>query len=825
MIFFLLQKAEQLGLFEKVVRVKGSTRSDGTTVAPHTAIRHVRAQEPVRDEAARAPDMLDGAPLPRADLKVTPPEAPLVPPVVEDREDLADAMARDPHSDEAAGLIGKIADAGRPAPMSDDLDPSSSNYRFRDTGYVAGSRKELAATLIRRMARAGERVRVTDVDWDALEENPREAKELITKSNLFGEVDWDTIKASGMEPGAGFLLSKVYAAVGTTPAADGPAARRDFSLAIDTLRGRLEIAHTAQALLGALDEIAAERDGAWLNAHEQRLYDGASAAYREARAAFKALEDRSTELHGRASQIEAQLSKHKYEASQRERRKWAPKPELDALIAGMQPEAEAARAAHLAYRKAHGLEPIVHRVADAGSVTTRFEYPARAQMDRARAAMDTVKLAALMRNRAENPMTRAWASLGSSFSAVLDYRSSKGSEAFAKHVATVKAGKVVDWDWADRRAEPRGATKRSTTFQLHVADVVERQGGRDVGVGSTDALKRTFNLREVQSGNWVLDDPNSAKFHVEACAGAFADLADMLGVADSDVSFHGRLAMAFGARGKGGAKAHYEPIQRVINITKMAGAGSLAHEWLHCVDNLVKEAITGVPSDVEDFATENPGLVDDPHLQAAFAELTDAMMSGPHRKTSELAYTDAEQNWAKHNLSFGHGRVRSEITGAKTLQDAVDGVDRLHAGGAFGPPDKRKSKASRDSWRKIALIHHGANAERKVRYATGPGMSSYLLDAMELDQGDAGKYWSTPREMAARAFSGYIEDKLAAAGRKNTYLVSDANNAAYGGQARPFPDREERERINAAFDKLFGLIRKDGTLTKAAKLLAESLGS
>jgi hypothetical protein len=45
------------------------------------------------------------------------------------------------------------------------------------------------------------------------------------------------------------------------------------------------------------------------------------------------------------------------------------------------------------------------------------------------------------------------------------------------------------------------------------------------------------------------------------------------------------LAIAFGSRGKGAALAHYEPSRKVINLTKLRGAGCLAHELGHAIDN------------------------------------------------------------------------------------------------------------------------------------------------------------------------------------------------------------------------------------------------
>lgn len=750
---------------------------------------------------------------------------------IEDREDLADAMARDPHSDETKTLLKKVAarEAPPPAPEKpaaeapgDDLDPSSPNYRYRDTGYVAGSRKEMAATFIRQKARSGETVRVTDIDWEELEQNPREAKELITKENLFGAIGWEALREAGMDPGAGFLVSKVYAAVSTKPADDTPDGRHDYSLAITTLRDRMEACRTPGDVVKLLEEMRDERDGVLLNERERDLYERAMTFYRERSEKVRAIDAEYDAIYKQQQKISIELSKHRTEIDKRKRRGWKVDPAAEELVAGLEKEFAAAQAASTKFRADNGMNAVHHQTKTDRGVSTRFEYPYKAEMEQARGALAMVKEMAKARNARENPMTRAWKSLGESFNAVLDYRGYKGSEAFAKHVATVKAGRVSSWDWAEKKSEPRGATKRSTAFQLHVADNVARTGGRPVSVDSTEALKQAFNLREVQSGNWVLDDPNSAKFHVEACAGAFADLADLLGIDDGKVSFKGRLAMAFGARGKGGAKAHYEPVHRVINITKMAGAGSLAHEWFHCVDNLVKEAMTGLPSDAEDFATESPGIVDNPELQAAFRELADAMLKGPHRRMETFSYTEAEERWADHNMAYGMaGGIRGAIKSAKSVQEAVDAVEDAYRRGSFGAPDKRKTKTTRDNWRKIALIHHGKNDKRVVEYASGPGTSMFLIDSTELDQGVSGKYWSQPKEMAARAFSSYIEDKLRDAGRVNTYLVADANNAAYAASPfRPFADRDERARMNAAFDKLFDIIRREDVLAKAASLFA-----
>jgi hypothetical protein len=162
-----------------------------------------------------------------------------------------------------------------------------------------------------------------------------------------------------------------------------------------------------------------------------------------------------------------------------------------------------------------------------------------------------------------------------------------GDETFQKHDQKAQEIAADDFTWAEKKAGPGGAAgPRKTQFELLVADHIVRTGGRGVKAESTEALKNMFNLRDVQSGNWVLNDPKSAKFHVENIAMGFADLADITGIPDNLVSLNGRLAMAIGARGHSKALAHYEPVERVINITKMKGGGSLGHEWFHALITL-----------------------------------------------------------------------------------------------------------------------------------------------------------------------------------------------------------------------------------------------
>lgn len=95
-----------------------------------------------------------------------------------------------------------------------------------------------------------------------------------------------------------------------------------------------------------------------------------------------------------------------------------------------------------------------------------------------------------------------------------------------------------------------------------------------------------FGFRGVQFGNYV--ENNKRVEDINEAYDALLDLANLLDIPTRAISLNGSLGIAFGARGNGGknpAKAHYEPAEVVINLTKKKGAGSLAHEWWHALDN------------------------------------------------------------------------------------------------------------------------------------------------------------------------------------------------------------------------------------------------
>lgn len=102
----------------------------------------------------------------------------------------------------------------------------------------------------------------------------------------------------------------------------------------------------------------------------------------------------------------------------------------------------------------------------------------------------------------------------------------------------------------------------------------------------------TFGFAGGEFGNWMNETDRQASLNYGY--DAFMDLADALNIDPQDISLGGELSIAFGSRGSAGAVAHYEPLRQVINLTKMHGAGSLAHEWGHALDNILSKNLMAV---------------------------------------------------------------------------------------------------------------------------------------------------------------------------------------------------------------------------------------
>ena len=337
-----------------------------------------------------------------------------------------------------------------------------------------------------------------------------------------------------------------------------------------------------------------------------------------------------------------------------------------------------------------------------------------------------------------------------------------------------------------------GTKKRETPttarfqWERNVPGEIQRTGGRPVEVADVQQMTKDFGLTNTQFGGWVTE--LDAESHIKGLHGALFDLSDLTGADPKAIGFNGRLAMGLGARGGGNARAHYEPMKQIINITKIAGGGAVAHEWAHALDNIIAR-------------TADPG----------------GQVAAPY-------------------VSEGARRGISTPV-VEAFQAVVEAMK------APGPEEKKQyDEVMQKVMRRERL--NGMEHALYRKYRDGEAGSDFYLDALAL--GRKG-YWSQTKEMFARCFESYVEDSLRDQKRENTYLVSgtrdlyatyktrhgDKMAAPYKGakkevpvtlpahmHAQPYPQGEERKRINTAIGKLIQAMQADGTLAKAAGALA-----
>ena len=343
-----------------------------------------------------------------------------------------------------------------------------------------------------------------------------------------------------------------------------------------------------------------------------------------------------------------------------------------------------------------------------------------------------------------------------------------------------------------------------------------------------------LGFRAGEYGNWV--NENERQHFINMAYDGLRDLSRVLETKPSDISLSGSLAIALGSRGRGGAgaaAAHYEPDRQVINLTKMSGAGCLAHEWAHALDHAI-----GITYGKGGLASERPM----PNMPESFKELLSLLKYKKATVSAEVVVEGHEErlrkaekqlkNWIAYvkprNISDDFDKKWNELSERITENAAsFTGIEymRLRRGDKIlTHPDVemlsqlRKTvtnhhipldaKQAISHWAKdinyhIQEIKNAQPEERKVK-------TDFYRASIEFDEvySKAGHgYWQSDCEMFARAFDCYISDKLKAGGFRSDFLSGHADCFLMpdkdGKIVYAFPRGEERELLNEHFDKLF----------------------
>lgn len=281
---------------------------------------------------------------------------------------------------------------------------------------------------------------------------------------------------------------------------------------------------------------------------------------------------------------------------------------------------------------------------------------------------------------------------------------------------------------------------------------------------SPDEFYHEFSFRGVEFGNWFSQGAGNRDRQgmLNQAYDALMDLSGIVGIPPKAVSLNGSLGLAFGSRGKGAALAHFESGNLVINLTKTKGAGNLAHEWFHAMDNYFQRQ-RGVPTGADHkdyFITYKP----EPRM---------VHVSGRSFMTKEQLVKRRAQN-----PTSGFFKTENWSPDTSHPQGVRPTVERKFAD----------------------LVNVLDESPMKER-------------AQTIDKNKEDGYWSRIIERAARSFENYVIAKMMKSGYNNDYLANVTNVIDFRRDPGRYPYLLESEiaPVEEAFDNLFSEIKTKET--------------
>ena len=234
----------------------------------------------------------------------------------------------------------------------------------------------------------------------------------------------------------------------------------------------------------------------------------------------------------------------------------------------------------------------------------------------------------------------------------------------------------------------------------------------------------------------------------------------------------------------------------MINLTRTAGDGSLAHELAHFIDHMLSSI---GPKGATIYLSEN--VVRDPDTEShPIASAMSRLMRTIRTSSDQRILTGNpeaprrfRQNWVLEGWETSGG-------------DAQSAFDLL------ADQYTRKFRLSRK-----ALEYSQILADSLARW-TGNSITINTPNSSESkfqrQANELGDYWKRPVELFARCFESYVEDTLTTRGEINEFLVAGTREEYSGCRAWPYPRDDERARISQGIVELVASIKEHLDLSK-----------
>ena len=229
----------------------------------------------------------------------------------------------------------------------------------------------------------------------------------------------------------------------------------------------------------------------------------------------------------------------------------------------------------------------------------------------------------------------------------------------------------------------------------------------------------------------------------------------------------GKLSLKIIPQGQGGHFGSYEPQTGIIEV--MGGANSFGHEWIHAVDHLIAERLTGDPAHMNKLLSMygRDGVLR-PHdpVDAAMAKIINTMF-----------YDDPAL--AAHRLGLEVQAMKTNAAGAPT-------------------------KAALEARTQLDLLDKGGSQQRIKP-------SAYRAQSAAFQPKKAG-YWASVHEMLARAGEAAMARRMENEGKdpRGFVMPDQAYLDETDRQLRmAYPKGPERTAIFDAFDDMFNALRNE----------------
>ena len=314
----------------------------------------------------------------------------------------------------------------------------------------------------------------------------------------------------------------------------------------------------------------------------------------------------------------------------------------------------------------------------------------------------------------------------------------------------------------------------------------------------------TFGFRGVEFGNWVKQGKNGRErqWMLNNAYDSLMDLSKILGIPPKAVALDGELGLCFGSRGHGSASAHYEPANRLINLTKTKGYSCLAHEWFHALDHYLMRTNYREKLDVR--------------------MLSEQVDSEVIFKLTPKAQERINEGGKKiYSLWMGSAsRVEYEL---KTNPKAAE-LARKVAAGELDQADINLDIADRGreivykvTLTKEDLLQTERGAADKIRpelhHAWAETIDTIRSTAMHRRMLKKKAYWHSKTEEAARSFEAFVEVRSQELGITNDFLTNGAfvEKTLDKESYYPYLDGVDVRRVSEKFKALFEEIKSKET--------------